>query len=189
MLTLKEIEQEGEELKTFRELLQEYQAFLGVDLCFQKFERELTNPLSRYTPPHGIVLLGSWQETGVAQASRLENVCACGALQDLGDNVCELKRIYVRPAFRRRGIARSISEYLLTRASEIGYQTAKLDTLRRLTGAVELYASLGFQETAPYNFNPEADIVYMEKTLNPFPLCAAEGEGAGDGVSGLPLAT
>lgn len=154
LLTLKEIEQEGEDLQTFRKLISEYQAFLGVDLCFQNFDKELANPLEKYTP-RGIVLLAYWNS----------EICACGALQDLGDNVCELKRIYVRPEFRRKGIARAISEYLLNRAREIGYQTAKLDTLRRLEGAIPLYRSLGFAETEPYNYNPEADIVYMERSL------------------------
>jgi putative acetyltransferase len=155
VLTLKEIVSEGDELRLFRELLQEYQSFLGVDLCFQKFESELADPFSKYSPPAGVVLLGYWDG----------EVCASGALQNLGDGICELKRIYVRPAFRRRGIARAISEYLMSRAGEIGYTTARLDTLRRLAGAVDLYASLGFQEIEPYNFNPEADIVYMERPL------------------------
>lgn len=155
MLHLREIEAEGEELEIFRELLREYQAFLGVDLCFQKFDKELNNPLDKYTLPRGIVLLGYWDDA----------ICACGALQDLGEGICELKRIYVKPEFRRQGIARSISNYLIDRAKDIGYEKARLDTLRRLTGAVPLYQSLGFTEIAPYNYNPEADIVYMERSL------------------------
>ena len=155
MLSLREVTCEGMDLELFRELIHEYQSFLGVDLCFQKFETELADPFSKYSPPKGIVLLGYWDG----------EICACGALQDLGSGICELKRIYVRPAFRRRGIARSISEYLLKRAAEMGYQRARLDTLRRLVGAVDLYASLGFSEIEPYNFNPEADIVYMERSL------------------------
>ena len=87
MLTFKEVLEEGHELKTFRELISEYQQFLDVDLCFQKFDEELKNPLEKYAPPRGIVLVAYWNDT----------VCACGALQDLGDGVCEIKRIYVRP--------------------------------------------------------------------------------------------
>ena len=155
MLELREIQSEGPELEIFGELLREYQEFLGVDLCFQEFDRELADPLGKYTPPRGLVLLGYWYG----------EICACGALQDLGGEVCELKRIYVRPEFRRRGIARKISEYLLGRAREIGYDKARLDTLRRLIGASELYVSLGFHEIEPYNYNPEADIVYFERPL------------------------
>ena len=155
MLTLREIDREGEDLETFRKLISEYQSFLGVDLCFQKFDKELNNPLEKYAPPRGIVLLGYWDN----------GICACGALQDLGENICELKRIYVKPEFRRRGIARTISEYLMRRARDIGYEKARLDTLRRLRGAVPLYQSLGFTEISAYNYNPEADIVYMERPL------------------------
>ena len=166
MLSLKEIEKEGQELDIFRDLLAEYQSFLGVDLCFQNFAEELKSPLGKYAPPRGIILLGSWPDDSPALSLKNRGiVCACGALQDLGDNICELKRIYVRPNFRRRGIARSISEYLLNRAKELGYERARLDTLRRLEGAVPLYASLGFSEIGAYNFNPEEDIVYMEKAL------------------------
>src|SRR4051812_23043412 len=100
MLRLLEVKQAGNELVVFRELISEYQHFLGVDLCFQKFESELANPLAKYTPPRGVVLLGYWDDV----------ICACGALQDLGENICEVKRIYVRPEFRRKGIARTISE-------------------------------------------------------------------------------
>jgi GNAT superfamily N-acetyltransferase len=125
MLEIREIEAEGPELETFREFLQEYQSYLGIDLCFQNFQKELANPLGRYTPPRGIVMLAHWNR----------DVAACGALQDLGEGNCELKRIYVRPAFRRKGIARSVSEYLMRRAEEIGYRAARLDTLKRLEGA------------------------------------------------------
>jgi len=155
LLTFKEVQNEGGDLDAFRDLITEYQAFLGLDLCFQNFDKELANPLGKYTPPRGIVLLAYWDG----------ELCACGAMQDLGDNVCELKRIYVKPDFRRKGIARAISKYLLQRAKEIGYTTAKLDTLKRLEGAVPLYQSLGFKETTPYNYNPEDDIVYMELPL------------------------
>ncbi|MEA2554338.1 MAG: hypothetical protein QOJ65_2514 [Fimbriimonadaceae bacterium] len=155
MLEIREIEAEGPDLETFREFLQEYQSYLGIDLCFQNFQKELANPLGRYTPPKGIVMLAHWNG----------EVAACGALQDLGEGNCELKRIYVRPDFRRKGIARSVSEYLMRRAEEIGYRAARLDTLKRLEGALELYRSLGFSEIAPYNVAPEPDIVYMERAL------------------------
>lgn len=155
MLELREVTAEGPELDVFRELIQEYQRFLGIDLCFQGFHTEVAEPFGRYGPPRGLVLLAYWDG----------KIAGCGALHDLGDGECELKRIYVRPAFRRKGIARKISDYLVDRAVEIGYQKAKLDTLRRLEGAGELYASMGFVETVPYNFNPESDIVYMERSL------------------------
>lgn len=142
-------------LDIFRELIQEYQKSLGVDLCFQGFEQELADPLGKYGPPRGTIFLALWDGL----------VAGCGALQDLGNGIAELKRIYVKPEFRRKGIARSISEELIGFAQKGGYHTVRLDTLRRLAGASELYRELGFAEIAPYNYNPEADIVYFEKPL------------------------
>jgi putative acetyltransferase len=142
-------------VQTARELFLEYQKELGLDLCFQGFSEELASLPGKYGPPNGLLLL-------VCEGPE---PIACGALRDLGDGVCELKRIYVRPQARRRGIARSISERLLDFARTNGYRTARLDTLRRLKGAIELYALLGFKETEPYNYNPETDIVYMEASL------------------------
>lgn len=154
-LKMSSVDAGGPSLDTFRELIQEYQRQLGVDLCFQGFDQELADPLSKYGPLRGTILLALWD--GV--------VAGCGALQDLGEGVAELKRIYVKPEFRRKGIARSISEELIRFAEGKGYQTVRLDTLRRLAGASELYRELGFAEIAPYNYNPEADIVYFEKPL------------------------
>ncbi|MFI5386699.1 MAG: GNAT family N-acetyltransferase [Fimbriimonadales bacterium] len=144
-----------ERIATSRELFLEYQRELGVDLCFQGFEEELRTLPGKYSPPSGRLLL-------VYEEGR---PIACGALRDLGDGVCEIKRIYVRPEARRRGLARTISNRLLDFGRETGYRTVKLDTLRRLTGAIELYEQLGFRFIEPYNFNPEPDIVYMERTL------------------------
>jgi GNAT superfamily N-acetyltransferase len=138
-----------------REVFVEYQAELGIDLCFQDFEEELAGLPGKYGPPRGAILL-------VFDGDLL---AACGALRDLGDDVAEIKRLYVRPEFRRKGFARRISVQLLDQARDFGYADVRLDTLRRLAGARELYESLGFAEIEPYNFNPEPDIVYMELRL------------------------
>ncbi len=135
-----------------RELFQEYRRELGIDLCFQGFEEEIATLPGKYAPPWGLLIL----------ACEGEEAVACGALRPLEESVSEIKRIYVRPEARRRGLARSISELLIVGARDIGYERVRLDTLRRLTGAVELYEHLGFVQIEPYNFNPEPDIVYME---------------------------
>jgi putative acetyltransferase len=155
LLSFEEVHAEGQALDVFRSLISEYQNELPIDLCFQNFQAEVADPFKKYGRPSGVVLLALWNG----------EVAGCGALQDLGENVCELKRIYIKGEYRRRGIARAISEYLIERGRGLGYATARLDTLRRLTGAIELYTSLGFKETAPYNYNPEEDIVYMERNL------------------------
>jgi putative acetyltransferase len=139
-----------------RDLFIEYQRELGIDLCFQGFDEELANLPGKYGPPTGQLLLVYEEDRPIA----------CGALRDLGDGICELKRIYVRPEARRRGLAREISERLVRFAQSSGYTMARLDTLKRLTGAIPLYEQLGFTITQPYNFNPEPDIVYMERKLS-----------------------
>ncbi len=148
--------EDRERIETVRELFAEYQQELGIDLCFQGFPEELAGLPGKYSPPSGCLILVSDGESAVA----------CGALRDIGDGICELKRIYVRPAARRRGLARTISERLIAYGREAGYRAARLDTLRRLAGAIELYEQLGFRFIEPYNYNPEDDIVYMELALS-----------------------
>lgn len=142
-------------IETVRTMFREYAQELGIDLCFQGFEEELIHLPGNYGPPGGCLLLGL-----VAGEA-----AACGALRDLGDDVCELKRIYVRPAFRGHGGGRTMSQELLRRAEQMGYRAARLDTLARLEPALALYRSLGFREIPPYNYNPEPDIVYFERPL------------------------
>lgn len=146
-----------EDLDLAREMFLEYQRELGIDLCFQSFEEELATLPGRYGPPAGCLVLVYWDG----------DLAACGALRPLQTGICELKRIYVRPDFRRKGIAKQISERLIEFGRQQGYKICRLDTLKRLVGAVEMYEGLGFAETHPYNFNPEPDIVYMELPLKP----------------------
>jgi GNAT superfamily N-acetyltransferase len=138
-----------------RELFREYMAELAVDLCFQGFEAELAELPGKYCPPSGVLVVVLDGDQPVA----------CGALRPLESNVCELKRIYVRPSHRGSGLGRSITLDLMKRAKQIGYTVVRLDTLRRLTPALGLYTSLGFAEIHPYNFNPEPDVAYFERPL------------------------
>jgi GNAT superfamily N-acetyltransferase len=138
-----------------REMFEEYQRELGVDLSFQGFQDELAKLPGKYGSPGGALLL--------VYDDRVP--AACGAIKDLGDGFAELKRLYVRPQFRGIGLGKQITETLMDRALAFGYLKLRLDTLRRLEPALALYSSLGFAETAPYNENPEDDIVYLERTL------------------------
>lgn len=154
-VTLHWIIQDAASLDAVRFLFQEYQAELGIDLCFQGFQEELQSLPGRYAPPTGGLLLVV-----------VDGVPAgCGAFYDMGGWVTELKRIYVRPDFRRRSLGKTITEALLRQAKMAGFQKAKLDTLRRLVAANNLYTSLGFIETTPYNENPESDVTYFELAL------------------------
>ena len=139
-----------------RELFLEYQDFLPIDLCFQGFAEELANLHTIYGPPRGLLLLGR-DSKGLVQG--------CGGFRDLGNEVAEIKRMFLREAFRGRGLGRVLLQQLLDAAKRIGYLKVKLDTLARLTSAVRLYREIGFEEAQPYNENPEDDVLYFSKKL------------------------
>jgi ribosomal protein S18 acetylase RimI-like enzyme len=140
-------------------IFREYAASLAVDLCFQNFEAELAGLPGEYAAPAGALLLAF-----VGDA-----VAACGAVRPLADadyaSACEMKRLYVRPAFRGLGIGRTLAQALLDEARRAGYRTMLLDTLDDMESARELYASLGFREIAPYYFNPIAGAHYLKADL------------------------
>ena len=159
MPSLQFVLEEGNELNHVRELFREYQQALGEDLCFQSFDAEVENPLKKYDLNKGAIIL----------AYHENEVCGCIALQSLADKeegVCEMKRLYVRPAFRKLGIGRLLVDKILEVAREKGYKKMKLDTLKKLEAAIDLYKTYGFTTTQPYYQNPLGDVVYMEKDLN-----------------------
>ena len=133
----------------------DYQAELGVDLCFQSFDEEMATLPGRYASPSGALLL-LFQD---------DSAKGCGALRDLGEGIAELKRMYLEPDIRGHGEGARLLNLLLDKARQLGYERVRLDTLRRLTPAVRLYEKSGFREIAPYNPNPEDDIVYFERSL------------------------
>ena len=141
-------------LDKVHELFTEYQLFLGFSLCFQGFDEELATLPYKYAEPEGSILLAF-----------VGNECAgVVALKKLEEGICEMKRLYVKPAFQGLGLGRQLAEKIMEEARQKGYRVMKLDTLRRLESAVALYQKLGFETTQPYNYNPESDIVYFEKT-------------------------
>jgi len=144
-----------EALDAARALFREYQAAIGVDLCFQGFEAELAALPGGYAPPAGRLLLARDGEAAVG----------CGALRPIGPEVAELKRMWTRPAWRGRGVARAVATALLAAARAEGYRTVRLDTLEWMTAARALYASLGFVDIPAYYPNPLPGVVYMELAL------------------------
>ena len=151
---------DGEGIEAAREILREYAASLKIDLCFQNFEAELATLPGEYAPPAGQLLLACVEDA----------VAGCGGMRALPDvdhaNACEMKRLYVRPAFRRFGLGRILAEALLDEARRAGYSTMLLDTLDEMESARELYATLGFEEVAPYYFNPIPGAHYLKVDLD-----------------------
>jgi GNAT superfamily N-acetyltransferase len=143
------------EIATCRALFQEYADWLQVDLCFQGFTEELANLPGPYAPPLGRLLLAV--ESGEA--------AGCIALKQLEPGICELKRLYVRPAFRRTGLGRRLVQQIIEEARSIGYSTMRLDSLDRLEPAIRLYESLGFVRCTSYYDTPLVHTVFMELEL------------------------
>ena len=139
-----------------RELFLEYAQSLGFSLCFQNFDKELAELPGDYAPPEGRLLLVDYEG----------QVAACVALHRLGPGICEMKRLYLRPQFRGKGLGRALAERIIAEASQIGYQRMRLDTVEPvMKDAVAMYRKLGFKEIAPYRSNPIAGAMYMELEL------------------------
>jgi ribosomal protein S18 acetylase RimI-like enzyme len=147
------------QLDDTRAIFREYAEQLGVDLCFQGFEEELAGLPGDYAEPHGALLLATVDGA----------LAGCGAFRPLPDvdypNACEMKRLYVRKAFRRFGLGRLLARQLMDRAIEAGFSTMLLDTLDDMEAARNLYETLGFEEIPPYYFNPVPGAHYLKVDL------------------------
>lgn len=146
-------------LAAARDILAEYGGSLGIDLTFQAFDEELADLPGRYAGPQGALLLALVDD----------EVAGCAAMRPLMDvdypNACEMKRLYVRPAFRRFGLGRVLARTVMDLAVGAGYSTMLLDTLLDMEAARELYGSLGFVEVPPYYFNPLPGAHYLKAEL------------------------
>jgi putative acetyltransferase len=147
-------------IEATRAVLREYAQALGVDLCFQNFEQELATLPGEYAAPHGLLLLAFLDG----------ELAGCGGFRPLHEadypNACEMKRLYVRKAFRRFGIGRLLAQALVDRAREAGYSTMLLDTLDDMEAARGLYETLGFEEVPPYYYNPLPGAHYLKADLD-----------------------
>jgi putative acetyltransferase len=139
-----------------RELFLEYASSLGFSLCFQNFDAELAGLPGDYAPPEGRLLLSEYEG----------QLAGCSALHKLEADICEMKRLYLRPQFRGKGLGRVMAERLIAEAREVGYQRMRLDTVGPvMKDAVAMYRRLGFKEIAAYRENPMAGTLYMELEL------------------------
>src|SRR5262249_44778551 len=123
--------------------------------CFQNFEKELAVLPGKYAPPSGRLLLLKHRDA----------FAGCAALREIGKGICEMKRLYVRPAFRRLGAGRMLAQRIIEAAREIGYKRMRLDTLSSMKPAIALYESLGFAKIPAYYENPSKLAVFMELEL------------------------
>lgn len=145
-----------DEINQARILFREYEAWLNLDLCFQGFEKELAELPGAYAPPTGRLLL----------AFANDELAGCVALRRLSDDVCEMKRLFLRAQFHGRGLGRELAERIIQEARAIGYQRMRLDTLSQQMGsAIALYRLLGFREIEPYYNNPVPGALFMELDL------------------------
>ena len=147
-----------EDIVLVRELFEEYAAWLGFSLAYQDFDRELAMLPGRYAPPAGRLLL--------ARSDGLP--AGCGAFRPLEPGICEMKRLYVRQAFRGKRIGRLLAKQLIDDARDSGYAAMRLDTLSgRMPEAYHLYTALGFREISAYTASPHPDASYLELQLSP----------------------
>jgi len=136
-------------------LFKEYASSLEFELDFQNFEGEIADIKEAYLEKRGCVLLAFLQW----------DIAGCVALRDIGDEICEMKRLYVKPPFRGMKLGRALAAAIIERARALGYEAMRLDTISTMQAAIHLYKSLGFREISPYRHNPVEGASYFELTL------------------------
>lgn len=148
-----------EQLDALRGIFREYAQSLQIDLCFQDFEAELAELPGGYAAPRGALLLALMNE-------KLAGCCALRPIDTVDyPNACEMKRLYVRPLWRRNGVGRQLVETILDQARQTGYSCVLLDTLDEMESARALYQDLGFVEIPPYYYNPIEGAHYLKVNL------------------------
>ena len=146
------------DLDAVRILFREYADSLAFDLSFQDFEKELASLPGRYALPGGCLLV----------AENQDGIVGCVAVRNIEDEVCEMKRLFVRPEFRGTGIGRKLAMEIIRIAIHLGYTHMRLDTSPSMNEATSLYKSLGFYDTEPYCYNPLPGAVFLELDLGTF---------------------
>jgi len=144
-----------EQIEQVRRLFREYADSTGACECFEGFGKEIAGLPGPYGPPAGQLLLAELDGRSAG----------CVALHRLDDGISEMKRLYVRPAFRGRNLGRQLAEAIIMEARRIGYRAMRLDTLSSMLAARALYQSLGFRAIPRYNDNPGAGVIHLERRL------------------------
>jgi ribosomal protein S18 acetylase RimI-like enzyme len=151
----------AEHFETARTLFREYQLAIDTDLCFQSFEQEVAGLPGKYAPPRGTLLI-AWLKTEDGKSTPAGVI----AMRPLVDDVCEMKRLYVRPLARGHNLGRSLIEHLIEAARGAGYRKMRLDTLSdKMARAIALYREFGFHDISPYFDSPLANELFLELDL------------------------
>ena len=154
-ITIRQAETE-EDVTEVRTIFREYESWLDLDLCFQRFEDELKTLPGKYSPPGGRLFLARVDE----------QIAGCIALRPLAASYCEMKRLFVRESFRGMRIGKLLIDRLIEEGRDIGYATMRLDTFPSKMGkAVRLYESYGFRKIPAYYNNPTEGVLFMELDL------------------------
>jgi ribosomal protein S18 acetylase RimI-like enzyme len=144
-----------DEIPAIRGLFQDYADSLDFELDFQDFREELASLPGKYAPPMGSILVA--KEKG--------ETVGCVAVRPLGEEICEMKRLYVKPAHRGKSLGRNLALAIIEEAKKIGYEVMRLDTVVEMKEASALYRALGFQPINAYCFNPLPGAMYFELKL------------------------
>ncbi len=143
------------DLDAVRGLFREYERWVDAPVCFAGFERELAELPGEYAPPGGRLLI-----------ARVNGALAgCAALRPLENGAAEMKRLYVRPEFRGRGLGRRLAESIIGAARAAGHRRLCLDSLPKMREALAMYAALGFSSRGPYSRAPTPGAVFLELRL------------------------
>lgn len=137
-------------------LFKEYAQWLNIDLSFQHFDEELLLLKIMYAAPNGGIVLCKDQDEFIG----------CIGIRKIDDNIAELKRMFVKPAYQKQGIGKILLEKAIELATVLNYKIIRLDTLNCMTAAIKLYKQYGFYEIPAYYYNPNETAVYFEMKLN-----------------------
>ena len=153
-IVYKKLETE-EEIYMAKELILEYIKWLNTDLSFQNIDDELNNFPQKYKSPNGEFII----------AKENNNVIGCVAIKRLENKICEMKRLFVKDEYKRKGIGKKLVEKIIEESKMKNYEKMRLDTLNTMKAALDIYYENGFYEIEPYYNNPNSGVVYLEKVL------------------------
>ena len=149
-----------------REMLKEYVRWIGLDLAFQEIDEELAGLPGDYAPPRGALLLATAGDLStVARSAKADSLVGMIGLRPIDDRICEMKRLFVRPEARGRGLARQLIDNILTEARRLKYEEIRLDTLPMMGDAQKLYVAMGFADIDAYYDTPIAGTRFMALRL------------------------